>query len=1640
MKNNTNTNGMVNTNIKGETTMNNNNNTKVNNENMKGGVNMNNTLVNGGLNMEELVMMVEMIAEGRKHISKVERDEMVIPTILKELKDSNSKETVGLIKKAVASYNKGEKVMDTKESIKEEIMENVYEEINYDVYGTMSKKVRTLVESAQDKEIRKIATNAIKVANILATKDADKLTMKEFNFLMANLSDPKIKAEVIANFMKVSKMKSYVKQLALDTYAKEMNVVLKNRIEIDTHTNKFGSDEYTKRVMLEPSQESELLRACDTFEGTMADEAMTLDGTCVNDICSISMGTSLRNNKSALIGLFLRLIGKHQDNERVFILFKKSGLSKVFFVPRKEVEIQVSEGEYVLEYQLLGITPSGLRTGSITLASVGKYVYGTNKWENIDKRVKLLDDASNNAFSMNFVTKTNEDGTVEFAKYSTLVKLFKAVTRVMMVATPSKKIGEVKNYFVLDNIAAGAGFDKNNYFRPVFLKNAISCEKDLNKPEVKAEIEELKAKGIDFIPCFNTKDGTCLVAMEMILEFLESMGVPSSSRDLLGLCFQARGGGNKNSSQVMNRKNIAVFLLALIERGATISRIVIDGKDVDPSTLTKEQLMELASNLDGVFDENCMKLVKHDEVFDLVCLKKAHQSDTGLNMVINFMMLLQNESKAIELLESRTRKSIMDKFEQLGVYIKLSEDGSSIESVDIDPEKFVRYNNDSQTANWLFKLQPKEILAYFPGIVKSILGNIVTSTGNMLNILKTNVPADYSVIQADMAPIFGLRLLDDGECYCPKFVQEEVEKVSAARHPISGHKAVTTFKVVEESELLERIQRMDTTPLVKKFLTEYILTMDGFVLIPADHYLMEKHDGADFDIDSMQFFKDELVVSIMEEINDFGTIVDRTKDENDSLEGDISHNESQNSIIISRFLTGELEKISRATIRKNTKTPGKKAAFAFGSKINVGKTDMYSEAQSRKSQTIKNADGTYTMDFENTAKLILDYFLNPVAPVGFISTGFYNNALLLLALKSDFTPQSVKEKIAFVIRNRFKVEGLNNYISPVYTDSSFKTYKLRNGKTRTQVTLCKRMCEEVMFRYQESHGTIEETIMFLEDACICNRYPGETSIDAAKNMYQVVDMFNMKDIIKANGSDKNMVTKQEDDEDLANTLFSENVTMLNDMIEGEYTQDNFFSLKLLKNDINKGEKEKFYITEDMTDNELKQNLSNDMVPVIEDSLGRIRKELVEYANLAIVLVAKELEILIKSDESHKLRAQLKLKHDDVLTDSNKTNGGKSTKFKTISVIRSVMGMYIGITESLSEIESVNVLSKDKETEITSKKYLKTAAMQICRNYADLSFMSSETPLTEEEIGLTVAYYGVTKFEEDEKKCSTVNTNIVKMFEKELISFLKSEGLNIVAAEKILYAFNNEGKIVKLDNIAGQNVCANKGHGVTDENINVVFENKKAAFTNGEIIKDENGHFFASIERKCIESDYSRGVYVPVAINSLNPYVTNYKFNEYKFYKETEADIQTGKVEYNVVKGITDIGEEIDVCKLWVNVFVAGVLDNIDFSKSKITFFASEKSIVMYIKNANIFEVAAEQAETIKTTNNAINKVLFNNVKMPITKEAAESTTTPIVNTLFEGIKMPTDSIKEVAISKDPVIGNEEPQINSVLFPDVKMPK
>lgn len=1324
---------------------------------------------------------------------------------------------------------------------------------------------------------------------------------------------------------------SYRNRKAVKHNSKDIPTCLIRRVEINPVTNTQNGTMYMYAdASVQPTQESELLRAIGLEVRTMGDTTMSLTAPGTEEIITLSLGKDLLKNVKLSYSILRTIFNMitSMPGDKITVIVSASGIARVVL----DSNYTLGLGEVAREYELLGVTPSGLRTGSLVLAAVTKIEMKNGKIvrTNIDSRVDMLDKSSDGAFKLSFI-KQNEDGTfvtdnngkyVFRDDYKDTIKLFKEATRILMVSTASKRVGDIETYVVFSNIAEKASYNKDAYNVVAAPGTGVNCE--------------------------DTQDGHILASVRIKKAYQEENNSPASVNDLIGNCNQSRGGGTKDAVEFFMQKDIITVFNSLVERGTTIEYIVFNGEKITIDELkANNQFDEFLNSIDVICDANAMKLLEHNLVWTMLDLKPAYASETSLNMVINIAMLFQDSDKAKELLLELGQEQLFKMFKEIGAQFIFDADGA-IEKVEFDFDKLQAINNDPQVANWLYKQFPKTIAAAAPQILKSIQKNASISIKNLINTLSINVESLYMVVQADMAPLFGLRLLDDGEVFNPQF--SDVEFVSGARHPISGPFAVSTFAVKSEEELIKRINDFKCSDEIKDLLIRRIATVKDFVIVPADHYIMEKHDGMDWDIDAMQFFKEERVVEILKGIPEIGTKIDRDSDK----ELGIMNANSADELAIKEWKErgGKLER-SVGKVVKKTQVAAKRT-----SRLKVKSTTATGEIN--KSSVRKNANGCYSIDFDSVANLIFDFFSNPIDPVGFIATGFYNNALLYRKMTDADTTKEEKEMIANIIAKEFGCSGHSSYSSPIVKTS----LGVFNGRERVEITLNKSICTEVMMRLAESEGSVNDVTAFLYDACLCNRYPAETSIDAAKNNYAIVDMFNLGRVIKALGSDKNMKTKlygfevafdsnYEDEMVKANTAYDEIVDSFNDGLEeGKYPTGNFFKLGMLYN----FHKDAFLI-DGMSIDEIELNKSQDKIPAVTDPLAEIRNELLEVANELIVLTSKELENYVRSAEAKEVRTHFIDKYVKSILDS------KKEFFKADTIINSMVRMYLTVTDNIKTTETKEI------DDMNARTYMKTTAIQACRNFATLAFKSAANPLTDEQIGCAVMYTISSAFNEAEREkseCRSLNTALLDIFGPELVAFLKSDGFDVKSGEKVLYAINENNRQVKLEDIVGSEVSGLKGHGevaIDSDIFNVVFDNKKATVDG--IIENHNGKYFAMAERQFVEPNTEVGVYVPakteVGIASKEDFSLS-SFIDIQFKKVNVGE--DGEKRFNLIVGTTEDNREVIIAELYVNAVVSEILNKLTITEETVRFFKSEKSLCVHFMDAQIMdEVAYIDAKT-----------------------------------------------------------------------------
>lgn len=1268
----------------------------------------------------------------------------------------------------------------------------------------------------------------------------------------------------LTKLQNMPKMSSYNRKAkTLKQVFKKMDVYLQQGIEFTVDDNKLIA---TPKV--QAPQESELMRTVGVEDILMADDSMALKGKGTRQLVSIKINSELlkAKNKDYFIALFDLII-----NGFYIVYNTKTGKASYSM----EVPTIESADYVAYKYQFLGITPSGLRTASIMTAATA--TIDVNGITENDNRRQIINDALADAFDREFITYDAE-GNVVFMT-DTIDKIFKAFTRILQSAPASKRLFTARNYILVDNIAKHAKYNKDNYNTRAILEG-VNCE--------------------------DTQDGASLTAYETLKDFFKAEGKDFSFTDLAGIVLQLRGASAKKSSLVKQRKDLVTLVKTILSARGTIAQseglyndltveeaglevlknskkpmvVVKDGVRYEGADITMELVKETLKDIEILGDWNAYKLRNFNAEFDVLALKQGYVSETKLNMVVNLMLQMINSAKANIILSKKVKLAINKKLASIGIVVETDEEGNAVD-LTIDAEKLaVAVNNDPQFAQFLVKNNPLQLTQVAPQIMKSLIANVLISIKNVINLLNPEIESHYTVVQSDPAVLFGCRLLGDRELFCNDF---EADKVAGVRHPISSMLAVTTFNMVSFAEIVRRIDKLEVSAHAKDYMRAHFQFSKGFCTIPASHDIMEKHDGMDFDIDAMQIIVDPEVVEVLAEIPDVSTIIDRSFD----VKSNISTQKSKAESALENFRAGKVERLGAFVNESTVKATGKNPLVkSFKKQITTSKT-------------------LYSIDFSPVATIVRDYFSNPIASVGMIATGFYNNALILNYLKSDASVE-MKEKIAAVFRYEYGCHGVANYVSPFVMGKSEEDHDI--------IVLHKENCTKVMFNYANSRGSVEDTIAFLEDCSKANRYPAETSIDSAKNMYQIIDMFNHGHLVKALGSDKNAKIKLEsNDEDFASI-----VKQLNADFGSNYSVVNTFNVDLLKvehetvliNELNESN-----IASAVLDN--KASRSNNEKPLcigIKDSFALLKEELVDYANFLNVLAIKTVEEIANSDEAKAARAELITEAANLVV---KKNIGK-----TSILFNSILSVAIAVNETVG-----SSFDFDEQNSIL---YKKNEAVKTLKNTATLMFDG----YSKEEIGLAAMAYIADKYEDKIKKSekvSTMNRTILTVFEEEILAYLASAGWNVTAGEKIVSILDGN-KIVKESEVEGATVVFEDGVGTIEDTDYIVTSENKHSDAAG-VIQVIDGHAYVTFEREVIERDSSLGIYLPVNTSNQTAFLTRKAemsiFDSITFNKKTNA-IRNGQryTAYSRLQG-TKNGQVYNVCDLITNKNVADILASLE---------------------------------------------------------------------------------------------------------------
>lgn len=1405
---------------------------------------------------------------------------------------------------------------------------------------------------------------------ILTTKNATAFVNCVFDKPLTDVMESNRALSLLGSAAEKKYKKNFIGHKAVKYFTKDIPVILTRRVEVNIEKSQTtGKFEIASSISVQPGQESELLRNCKQEEKWVCDNNMSLYGTTVDEIISLSLGESLSSQTKLVKGVVKTLLGimsgTDSANRRITLVVKPNGLANVHF----NNNFTLNEGEEAIEYEILAPTASGLGSRTISMAAVRRYKLN-EKPQNVDRRVELLSNSSNQAYKEHFIKEFNAAKNEYVFKndYTRLDKLFKDMIRLMLPATTSRRGGVVKTYIVFNEFSQRSAYLKDDYS-----KCAFNCS-DADK----------------IVDCAGTTDGAGMVSSECVLENLKANNIPVKLKDIAGLVFQTRGGGTKMSSKLKDRKHLAVVVNSLLQQNVKIEKVVLNGKFIDANDLLNDKnlLNQFLSNIDAIYDTNSMKLLNHTPAFDLQILKQAYTSDTALNTATILSMLIRDEKATIDLLMRRGEKAIESKINELGIFFDRDADGT-ISNSRIDFARIKGINNDTQAANWFFKSAPEVFTAIAPGIIKSMLKNTSISLKNLINTVKLDIKSKYTVVEPDYAPLYGYRLLADNEIYCPSLAP--AKKASGLRHPMSSPFAVTTFNVIDKGEIVKRIAQLDASNEIKEFLMDDYLSIDDYAIIPASLYLMQKHDGMDFDIDAMQIYYDEEVVSILENVPNIGTNIDRDID----VKNNVSTEFSSSDLVIKSFYEG---------LKGNSSIDGLRRPIAT-KEVKVDKSNSVNPLLQRKfaiknttantktnnSQVKANKDGKYSLDFVSIGNLVLDYFLNPIAPIGIITTGEYNNALLYLSLFSDLVSDSDKKNICTIISSKFNCSQKSAYVSPI---RDWDLNDIEDGEIK-EIILHKEICNEVLFRFAESNGDVQDTIQFLLDALLCNRYVGETSIDSTKNMYKNVDVFNLFGILRALGSDKatstmvyNLYEKGDEKEieadsyeinndiamdaeeakqtDINAAVYKSIIEEINEsLIENNcvntYSDNNFFNVALL---FNQPKSTCFDITgysEDQIQDAIQKANDDDMILSVKDPLYLVREALVVSANQLLVLASKELEGYIKSDKAVAIRNEIESAYMQNITSEEKDF------FRADSVINSALACYFNISNDLTASGS------DEVEKTTVLNYLKTVAKQGCKNYANIAFKASSNTLSDSEIGAAVAFNLISSFNSDVDSCKTINTSMVSMFAKELAAFLNTKGENVIAGEKILYAVDENNNKVNIKNFVDATITADKGHGVLvsdSESVEFVFKNKKASFDSATIIKTDCG-YCAIFDREDVKENESAGMYLSLkkkhgVIKSATD-SASVDFSKYSKIEFKKAIKVRNTLLKNQFIGYTEDGSRYVVAEAIVNTAVASLLDGKEFNTSDLKVFISNESVCLHLRDEDLIK---ELSFVINNENNS----------------------------------------------------------------------
>ena len=1250
----------------------------------------------------------------------------------------------------------------------------------------------------------------------------------------------------LTRFKKVSKIKETVGiyQLCLDVPTKdEVNedialIAANNKASaknLPTLERKIGNG-LIATCNIQITQESAVSRACNVTKEKMADSKMFFEALAARELIAIKVGTDFRNslsgddeNSAKMKKKFELLIQDIQDGN-VAVAYSASGKATSLIGGHKiRTALKNRKDDVtIIQYSSFLVSASGYASGSAVLAAVKK------NGVPCDRRFDILDKSLCGAASRTFTQKFYD----ELSQPKNRLKMFKQLGRTALGLAPQGVSCEIKSYFEFDNF----GFNK--------FANAAG---------------RVILKGKDVT---DAKDGLSFILKDIV----EGAG------DCMN--FQMRGESHKCSALTMGRKQISSLAKLLLEMGVILRTVVVNGKVMSGEhflSLPESDRLEIIKNTELLTDTNARKLQTGNDAvgafsvgmeFTATMLKVAKDIESGMSTVIALSMLAVDGDETLKILKKLSMETLSRKLETIGMQLELNEDGEIVEIVEM--ENNTNPNSSSLTAEYFLGLNREKVLEIMPMSLTGVIANMLEGIKNTANELKFDCDARYSVIQADPSHLFGEVILEEDEVFNRNF---NCKKVSGARHPISTTKSVTTFKVVDLKEILARISKLDVSDEVKELIAYFYKNATGFTIIPASKYLMEKHDGADFDIDAFVFYLNQEIVNVLAKIPNTGVIVNRRNYKAaTTTEPEVKctrdHEEMPEEALISKAQTLkylDMLNADRFHIPKTLKVKEEEVMADIVEAVGRARNGGAAFAGAYKANKIVNSNvvskDVKVSIFRDVMNTFKDYLLSSVATVGEIATGFYNNVLLL-----DILKYSENETEVNAIVDLFELYYETSASGKAYT-TPFERAESEDGK-KTIIEIDKLLAVECVVRYANSKGTKEELVQYLEDCCDISRFPAETSIDSTKNLFEIADLFNHTRVVKALGSDKSkqivLLDKAKSNEVFKLIVESEGTLDLIG-VTAENAPKNMFGAKLLGEDL-KGNVD--FLAEGY-DNIEDFIMNADGIAGFNDRLSTFKQELVASYNLVLIVTLGRIEAKVMADKAREARDSVR----DVLSAPEY----KSAIEVYSKVVKNITTLGMSTRTSLESQREIEVGTDNK----TSKEFEKVAAKAM-RN--DALFASKkvtvnkkgETVISKDfndvERGAAVmsiilddmyACDRINHSGDEVKLPRAINSTMLKVYESDITAFLSTldfEGADMFGTnfEKIEEIKDASGEYVNMDTVNGLDVV--DGQIVELGHILKAYNSKVEL--NGSIVEIDGLHYVTSV-RDSIKEDVNAGLILPI---------------------------------------------------------------------------------------------------------------------------------------------------------------------------------